>query len=118
MELKPFIKVALRDIIEAVEEVRNDPSSNRDMYLTTAGSNRTIEFDIAVTVEDSTAIGGHAGIKVFHVAEGGGELSKENRNSSVSRIMFGVHIDRSTKQENIEGSHGVTFHEPVQNQAR
>ena len=98
MELKEFVKKVLTDLVEAVEESRI--ASARDMYLSGSQEARTVEFDIAVTVEDATASSGKAGIKVFQVIEGGGDISKELRNSSVSRIKFGVYIDRWTKREN------------------
>ncbi len=97
MELKEFVKSVLKDVVGAVEETRQE--SSRDMFLNSVGEQRTVEFDIAVTVEDSTSASGKAGIKVFSVIEGGGETLKELKNSSVSRIKFGVHIDRWTKQE-------------------
>lgn len=97
MELKDFIKKVLADLVNSVEEVRSE--SHRDMHLTSTKENRTVEFDIAVTVEDSTAGSGKAGIKIFQIIEGGGEVSKESKNSSVSRIKFGVHIDALTKVE-------------------
>lgn len=100
MELKEFIKGILRDIVDAVEEARTEGS--RDMYLDSGKEDRTVEFDIAVTVEDSTSGTGKAGIKVFQMIEGGGELSREAKNSSVSRICFGIHVDRWTKEENIQ----------------
>ena len=49
---------------------------------------------------NSTSGSGRVGIKVFQLIEGGGEASKEVKNSSVSRIKFGVHVDRWTKKEN------------------
>lgn len=97
MELKEFVKNVLTDLVGSVEEVRNE--SKRDMRLSNTKENRTIEFDIAVTVEDSTANSGKAGIKIYKVIEGGGDISKESKNSSVSRIKFGVNIDESTKEE-------------------
>ena len=97
MEIKEFVKSVLRDIVDAVEEVRHE--SSRDMHLKSGKDERTVEFDIAVTVEDSTASAGKAGIKVFQVIEGGADISKELKNSSVSRIKFGVYIDRLTKEE-------------------
>lgn len=97
MELKEFVKSILKDVTEAVEESRGTLA--RDMYLDAGKEQRTVEFDIAVTVEDSTTGTGKAGIKVFQLIEGGGEVSKEAKNSSVSRIKFGVHIDRWNKQE-------------------
>ena len=84
--------------MDAVEETRE--KSSRDVYLDSPKDDRTVEFDIAVTVEDSTSGSGRVGIKVFQLIEGGGEASKEVKNSSVSRIKFGVHVDRWTKKEN------------------
>ncbi len=97
MELKEFVKSVLKDVVGAVEETRED--SIRDMHLGSGKDTRTVEFDIAVTVEDSTKGSGKAGIKVFQLIEGGGEVSKEAKNSSVSRIKFGVSINRITKEE-------------------
>ena len=103
MELKEFIKSVLKDIVEAVEETRTE--SMRDMHLDSGKDQRTVEFDIAVTVEDSTGASGRAGIRVFSLIEGGGDVSKELKNSSVSRIQFGVHIDRWTKEESRPVAH-------------
>ena len=100
MELKEFIKSVLGDVMDAVEEIRKE--SVRDVYLDSGKNDRTVEFDIAVTVEDSTSGSGRVGIKVFQLIEGGGEASKEVKNSSVSRIKFGVRIDVLTKEENAE----------------
>lgn len=101
MDLKEFVKNVLKDLVDAVEEVRKE--SSRDMTLYShKESNQTIEFDIAVTAEDSLGGTGKAGIKVFKMIEGGGEISKESKNSTVSRIKFGVHIDTLTKQEQAE----------------
>jgi len=99
MELKQFVKSVLKDIVDAVEETRQE--STRDMYLDAGKDQRTVEFDIAVTVEDATSSSGKAGIKVFQVIEGGGDISKEYKNSSVSRIRFGIYIDRLTKDEDM-----------------
>jgi hypothetical protein len=98
MELKEFVKSVLKDVIDAVEETRQE--SLRDMHLDSGKEQRTFEFDIAVTVEDATKGTGKAGIKVFQLIEGGGEISKEAKNSSISRIRFGVYVDRWTKKEN------------------
>jgi len=97
MELKQFVKNALRDLVDAVEEARNE--SCRDMRLTVNNDSRTVEFDIAVTVEDIDTKAGKAGIKVFQIIEGGGNISKELKNSEVSRIKFGVVVDSLTKEE-------------------
>lgn len=97
MELKEFIKEVLVDITGAVEELRS--SSMRDMHLDNLKDQRTVEFDVAVTAEDVTSASGKAGVKVFSLIEGGGETAKEIKNSTVSRIKFGVYIERYTKQE-------------------
>jgi len=100
MELKEFVKNVLQDLVQAVEETRIN--SARDMHLGSGKENRTVEFDIAVTVEDATASSGKAGIKVFQILEGGGDISKEYKNSSVSRVKFGVEISSVTKAENAQ----------------
>ncbi len=97
MELKEFVKSIIRDVVDAVEETRDE--SSRDMYLASAKEGRTIDFDIAVTVEDSIEGKGKAGIKVLGLIEGGGKITKDKKNSTVSRIKFGVDIDRWTKEE-------------------
>ena len=97
MELKDFVKNVLKDVTEAVDEYRSE--SSRDMHLDNMKDQRTVEFDVAVAAEDFTSATGKAGIKVFSLIEGGGEVSKEVKNSTVSRIKFGVHVDRWTKQE-------------------
>jgi hypothetical protein len=97
MELKEFVKSVLKDVVDAVEESRG--TSNRDMHLDSLKDQRTVEFDIAVTVEDSVGSTGKAGIKVFSLIEGGGDISKELKNSSVSRVKFGVYVDSVLKSE-------------------
>ena len=100
MELKEFVKNVLKDLVDAVEEVRNE--SVRNMHLESNNDTRTVEFDIAVTVEDAKSLSGKAGIKVFQIIQGGGDVSKEYKNSSVSRVKFGVNIERVTKKETQE----------------
>jgi len=101
MELKEFVKSVLKDLVEAVDEARTE--SLRDLYLTShKETNQTVEFDIAVSAEDATKSGGKAGVHVLHFVEGSGDISKEVKSSTISRIKFGVYIDISTKQENAE----------------
>lgn len=53
MELKEFVQNVLSDLVTAVEDTR--ATSIRDMYLTSnSQTGQTVEFDIAVTVEDNT----------------------------------------------------------------
>ncbi len=89
MELKEFVKKVLTDLVQGVEEARS--TSPRDMYLYSK-DNESIEFDIAVTVENTNTSSGKAGIHVLQFVETGGDISKEIKNSTVSRIKFGVYI--------------------------
>ena len=63
-----------------------------------------MEFDIAVSVEDTDAKSGKAGIKVLQFAEAGGDISKETKNSTVSRIKFGINVDTATKAEEMRAN--------------
>ncbi|MFA5157068.1 MAG: hypothetical protein WC532_06750 [Candidatus Omnitrophota bacterium] len=96
MELKDFVKKVLTDLVQAVEEARSD--SVRDMKLYDKEM-KTVEFDIAVTVEDVDKKSGKAGIRVVQFAEAGGDIAKEIKNSTVSRIKFGIFVGTLTKAE-------------------
>lgn len=89
MELKEFVKKVLIDLVQSVEEA--DSISPRVMYLYDR-ENKTVEFDIAVTVEDIDKLSGKAGIRVLQFVETGGDMAKEIKNSTVSRVKFGVYI--------------------------
>ncbi len=97
MELKQFIKTALQEIVDAVDEVSAD--SKRDMHVIGSQQQRCIEFDIAVTVEKGSEQSGKAGIKVWELLEGGGEVKRNSKDSEVSRICFGVDVSSMTKQQ-------------------
>ncbi|MDD2807049.1 MAG: hypothetical protein PHW95_00810 [Patescibacteria group bacterium] len=97
MDLKEFTKGVIQEISEAVEEVNQ--TSQRETILYTSQEKRTVEFDVAVTVEERDKGGGKGGIKVLGLvtAEGGG--TKEVTSSTVSRIQFGVNISLRKKGE-------------------
>ncbi len=97
MEIKDFVKSVLLQIDRAVDEARGETS--RDITFTANEGKRTIEFDIAVSAEDTTGASGKAGIKVISIAEAGGNISTNTKNASVSRIQFGLHISPNTKTE-------------------
>jgi hypothetical protein len=71
---------------------------------------RTIEFDIAVSAEETDQKSGKDGIKVLQFAEAGGDISKDNKNSTVSRIIFGLRIEPSTKEEHEASSAAMRAH--------
>lgn len=97
MEIKEFVSKVLRDLVEAVEEVR--AASVREMKLTSNSGSRTVEFDMAVSVESATDVSGKAGIKVLEFIQAGGDVSETQKNSTVSRVKFGVDIESLTKDE-------------------
>lgn len=97
MDLKEFVKKVLIDLVQAVEETRAE--AVRDMHLSDNDQNRTIEFDIAVSAEENLDTSGKAGIKVLQFIEGGGSISKGSKNSTVSRVKFGIKIGNLTKEE-------------------
>jgi hypothetical protein len=100
MELKEFVKDVLIQLNSAVDEARE--TSSRDIHFSEKDDKRTIEFDIAVSAEKKDSTAGKTGIRVLQFAEAGGDISKEYKNSTVSRIIFGLRIDPSTKVEHSE----------------
>jgi hypothetical protein len=97
MNLQDFVKNVLVEINAAVDEARQITS--RDIRFSEKDNARTVEFDVAVSAETADTKSGKAGIKVLQFAEAGGDISQENRNSTVSRITFGLRIESRTKQE-------------------
>jgi hypothetical protein len=112
MELKDFVAQSLHQIVQGVKEAQatdtgavinpriDDSSGSNPDALKKAGrlfevSSRLpieeVDFDVAVTVEESGQAGGKigAGIKVLGL-EAGMSGASETRNSSVSRIRFSV----------------------------
>ena len=98
MNLEEFVKSVLVSLDKAIEKARKE--MQRDVRFSDTKNHRTVEFDIAVSVEETDSKGGKAGIKVLRFVEGSGGLSKENKNSTISRIKFGVVISPQTKEEN------------------
>ena len=62
-----------------------------EIFVGTKADKRCIEFDVAVSVEENKTKRGKAGIKVLEFAELGGGIDKEIKNSTVSRIQFGIY---------------------------
>ncbi len=100
MELREFIRNVLVQVNQAVDEARNE--TKRNISFSEKDSVRTIEFDIAVSAENSDSASGKAGIKVLQFAEAGGDIKQENKNSTVSRITFGLRINPMTRDEEQE----------------
>jgi hypothetical protein len=97
MEIREFVSKVLGDLVAAVDEASS--GSSRTIILAGTSETRTVEFDIAVSVEENKTTSGRAGIKVLQFVEAGGDLDLEHRSSTVSRIRFGVTVDFHTKAE-------------------
>lgn len=95
MDLKDFVKKALQDITTAVDEVSAD--SSRKMVLAKRDTDRTVEFDVAVTVEETGTVAG--GIKILNIIGAGISADQQNKNSTVTRIQFGVDVAYGTRVE-------------------
>lgn len=108
MDLKEFVKSVLVDINAGVDDARKVAS--RDISFDASKEKRTVEFNVAVTVEENSTAGGKAGVRVLNFVEGGGSISKEARNSTVSHISFGLHIDSRTKEENRAANNGIDLY--------
>jgi hypothetical protein len=107
VELKEFVKKVIIDLDQAVSEANAE--TKRDIRFKGVKEQRTaVEFDVAVTVEsaESNNIGG--GIKVWGIAEAGAKGSAESKNSTVSRVSFGIDIGEYTKEEQAADSRRIT----------
>ena len=100
MELKEFVQKVINDIVEAVDS--SSKTASRKVELADRPDKRTIEFDVAVQVEESGSTSGKAGIKVLSFIEGGADITKDKKKSSTHRIIFGVDVDKMTKEEKLE----------------
>lgn len=114
MELKEFVKDVLVQLDQAVDEAR--ATMSRDVSFVDTENQRVVEFDIAVTVESTSEKSGGGGIKVLELIKAEGKVSNENRNSSVSRIKFGVRIDSVTKAESARIAAEIKEHNEAQKQ--
>ncbi len=85
MELKTFIKQSRVEIINGVDEASSEV--NREICFIHRNS-ENVQFDIAVTVENSKGKGG--GIKVASLFSG--ETKTESKNSTISRLSFQLYI--------------------------
>lgn len=118
MELKEFVKTVLKDVIEAVEESRDEIKGGKvspeishkgrtfileiaqkyDYHVDTNSYFQNLEFDIAVTTESMAQSGGKAKVNVMGLVEVGGDSGKATTNTNVSRIKFHVPIAFSAKK--------------------
>lgn len=97
MKLKEFVKSVIIDLSQAVSEASKE-TEKKIVFKGVKGQRTAIEFDIAVTVESSKGGRGGGEIKVWGIAQVDGNISAELKNSTVSRVSFGVDISELNKQ--------------------
>jgi len=97
MELKDFVKKVVTDIDAAVTQAEKE--MDRELRFNSGKDGQVVKFDIAVSADSSTARSGKAGVKVLQFAEAGGNLETQQKNSTVSRVQFGLYIGYRTKAE-------------------
>ena len=92
MDLKEFTKNTIDDIWRAVNESQTELDAEITLIKGSGDSLRHIEFDVAVTAEETqgTNVGGK--IKVLSIIEGGGDKTSDSKNTVASRIRFGVTV--------------------------
>ena len=95
MDLKDFIEDVLISIDQSVSAANK--KMERKVMMSQTDENRTVEFDIAVTAESLDGATGQGGVKVLGLFAIGGKLLNEQKNSTISRVRFGVQIGSSTK---------------------
>lgn len=91
MDLENFVKTTIVSILNATKKSGEELNLENEIFVGTKADKRCIEFDIAVSVEESKSKEGNAKIKVLEFVEGGGLFGKKVKNSTVSRIRFGVY---------------------------
>ncbi|MCM2476594.1 hypothetical protein HGO38_24410 [Rhizobium sp. CG5] len=94
MDLKSFVKAALNDVMDAVQETIEERKArekqgfiNPKIHDPEVMEIDTIKFDVAVSVGTKTQGGAEAGLEVFSVKLGGSG-THEREASNVSRIEF------------------------------
>ena len=94
MELKDFIKRALLDVVEGVDEANKQKDRFRltsHKHAGTGENGQKIEFDISVVVNEATENNINGGIKIALVNLGGTQKASE-QNQNNHRIKFEVFI--------------------------
>jgi hypothetical protein len=98
MELKDFVKKVIIDLDSAISEANKE--TEREIRFKGVKEQRTaVEFDVAVTVESTKTGKGGGEIKVWGIGQVGAKGNMEFKNSTVSRVSFGVDVSGQTKKE-------------------
>jgi hypothetical protein len=116
MEIKEYVKTVLKEVITGLEE--SEQELGREMHLSVPQDNKSVEFDIATTVENSLGKQGNlkGAVKVLGFGvDSAGEMKAESKDSSTSRIKFGVYVNTQNKKQEASNRQGI---KEAQNQHR
>ena len=98
MNLSDFIATTITEIIKGVQKASEYTSKNIGIYSSGNNNQRHVEFDIAVVVEDKNSQGREGGMNL-RVLEFNSQGKNEHRDSSVSRVKFGLRIHDKRKKK-------------------
>lgn len=92
MELKEFVSDTLKQIIDGIIDAQKYAGGKGTIIVPYSEQQKSVSFDVAVTVDESKQKEGKAGVTVWSI--GGGISGKtESSSSIVSRIKFDVPIE-------------------------
>jgi hypothetical protein len=99
MNLNEFVQKTLEEVTEGVAKAQESCKGRAEIGATRAswpsgkkaGSQREIEFDVAVCVTESSGKGGKVSIAVWGLGLGGGK-TKEAHTSTTNRIKFTIPV--------------------------
>jgi hypothetical protein len=115
MLLDEFVRTVLRDIVKGIRDAQeidgvgafivpsgiggHDYAKHPRVSIKSLLSSTIVDFDIAVTVEESSSVSGSGGLKVVGI---GADLKGDSayKDTRVSRIQFGVPILLPESQKN------------------
>jgi hypothetical protein len=94
MDVEEFVKTTLVQIVEGVHDamhsVGDHPAAKQAAEISPSSAHNNVEFDIAVTVTESSGLEAKGGLKVASLLSVGGGGSSSTQTAAVSRIKFQV----------------------------
>jgi hypothetical protein len=116
MDLKEFVKETIVQVVNGIADANaalssdtafvassNIQTDNNFKYTTDKNGCKhyvtDVDFDVAITVQNSKTQGGGVYITVPVLGEIGGKGSRENTNASISRIKFSLPLALPTEPE-------------------
>lgn len=106
MELKEFISTTLKQVVEGVIDAQDYMKKEKiNAIISPAGTyvkEKSIDFDVAITVNESNSTSAGGGINVASIITAGGKKNSESTEQSISRVKFsvGVNLPRQGNNKN------------------